>query len=99
MAKRAIYEVYAKVVDANGAYNTLSGYPKVFDSNSYEGDTDKALRRAKGEFSDTVGAMYKRDDRQIQTVLLLTARGKVVMCECIGDFPETQPEPEPEEAE
>ena len=35
---REIYEVYAKIVDANGTYNTLSGYPKVFDSKNYDGD-------------------------------------------------------------
>lgn len=93
---RAIYEVYAKVVDANGAYNTLSGYPKVFDSNSYSGDTDKALKRAKAEFHECIGAMFKRDDRQIQTVILMTARGQVVMCECIGSFP---PDEEPDEGE
>ena len=99
---RNIFEVYAKVVDANGAYNTLSGYPKVFDSNSYEGDVDKALRRAKAEYNETLGGMYKRDDRQIQTVLLLTARGQVVMQDVIGNFapdPEPEPEEEPEEPE
>ena len=41
--KREIYEVYAKVVDSTGAYNTLSGYPKVFDSHSYNDDIDKAF--------------------------------------------------------
>lgn len=66
---RAIYEVYAKVVDANGAYNTLSGYPKVFDSRNYDGDIAKTLKRATGEFHDTYGAMCKRDDRQVQTVI------------------------------
>ena len=35
MKKREIYEVYAKIVDANGAYNTLNGYPKAFDSRNY----------------------------------------------------------------
>ena len=44
--KRAIFEVYAKVVDANGTYNTLSGYPKAFDSRSYGGDIDKTLLQA-----------------------------------------------------
>ena len=65
--KRQIFEVYAKVVDANGAYSTLTGYPKTFDSRSYDGDIDKTLRRAMGEFSETYGAMCKRDDRQLQT--------------------------------
>ena len=76
--KRQIFEVYAKVVDANGAYNTLSGYPKTFDSHNYDDDIDKALKRAKGEFHDTIGAMCKRDDRQLQTVILMTADGFMV---------------------
>lgn len=47
--RRAIFEVYAKVVDANGSYNTLSGYPKVFDSRHYNNDIAKTLQRAQGE--------------------------------------------------
>ena len=75
---RQIYEVYAKVVDANGTYNTLTGYPKVFDSRNYDNDIDKTLKRATGEFSDTWSAMCKRDDRQLQTVILMTADGFVI---------------------
>ena len=89
--KRQIFEVYAKVVDANGAYNTLSNYPKVFDSRSYNDDVDKALLRARGEFHETIGAMCKRDDRQLQTVILMSADGFVIERECIGaiaDVPE-----------
>ena len=76
--RREIFEVYAKIVDANGAYNTLSGYPKTFDSRNYDGDIEKARRRAEGEFSETWGAMCKRDDRQVQVVLLLTCDGIVL---------------------
>ena len=96
--ERAIYEVYAKVVDANGAYNTLSGYPKVFDQRTYSGDIAKTLQRAKGEFHDTFGAMCKRDDRQLQTVVLMTAAGQVIDRQTIGAIaPDPDPEPEPEE--
>ena len=100
---RTIYEVYAKVVDANGAYNTLTGYPKTFDSRSYGGDTEKTLQRAKGEFHDTFGAMCKIDTRQLQTVILMTAAGQIIDRETIGKIaddpdPEPTPEPEPEEA-
>jgi hypothetical protein len=94
---RTIYEVYAKVVDANGAYNTLTGYPKVFDSKLYDDDADKTIRRARAEYYSTLEAMLKRDDRQIQTVILMTAKGQVVARETMGDFaPEPAPEPEPE---
>lgn len=73
--KRQIFIVNAMVVDANGTFNTLSGYPKTFDSRSYDNDIDKAQRRAEGEFSDVWGAMCKRDDRQQQTVTLSTSDG------------------------
>ena len=97
---RKIFEVYAKVVDATGAYNTLSGYPKAFDSHNYDDDIDKALLRAKGEYHDTLGAMCKRDDRQLQTVILMAADGLVIEKASIGriaDLPDPEPEIEPEE--
>lgn len=95
---RNIFEVYAKIIDANGAYNTLTGYPKVFDSRNYNNDLAKALQRAKGEFHETFGAMCKRDDRQMQMVLLMTATGQVIERQTIGDVPD-EPEPEPEQNE
>ena len=95
--ERNIFEVYAKVVDANGAYNTLSGYPKVFDSRQYNNDISKALQRAKGEFHETFGAMCKRDDRKMQMVILMTALGQVIERQYIGAVPpEPEPEPQPE---
>ena len=94
MIKRQIYEVYAKVVDANGAYNTLSGYPKVFDSHTYNDDPDKALMRATGEFATTWGTMCTREDRQLQTVMLMTAEGFVIDKKVIGQMGDL---PEPEE--
>jgi len=90
---RKIYEVYAKVVDANGSYNTLSGYPKTFDSRSYSGDTDKALKRAMGEYHETLGAMCKRDDRQLQTVILMGADGFVIEHTSMGAIAD-DPDPE-----
>ena len=82
--KRAIYEVYAKIVDANGAYNTLTGYPKKFDSKDYGNDLEKTLLRATGEFADTFGAFCKRDDRQLQTVILMSAEGQILDVKSIG---------------
>lgn len=88
--RREIYEVYAKVIDANGSYNTLSGYPKTFDSRSYNGDIEKTLRRAEGEFSDTWGAMCKRDDRQVQLVMLLSAEGMLLDMKRYGEIQEDE---------
>lgn len=84
--QRQIYEVYAKVVDGSGAYNTLSGYPKTFDSRTYDNDIDKALMRATGEFASTWGAMCLREDRQLQMVLLMTADGFVIDKKVIGQI-------------
>ena len=98
--ERNIFEVYAKVIDANGAYNTLSGYPKVFDSRTYDNDVNKALQRAKGEFHETFGAMCKRDDRKMQMVILMTALGQIIERQYIGAVPpepEQQPESESEQ--
>ena len=95
---RKIYEVTAKIVDANGVYNTLSGYPKTFDSKNYGNDVDKTLQRAEGELSETFGAMCKRDDRQLQMVILMSVDGFVVDKKCIGyvhDLPDPEPEIEP----
>lgn len=71
MIKREIYGVYANIVDANGTFNALSGYPKIFDSRNYDNDTDKAKRRAYSEWHDALGAMGKRDDRQLQLAYII----------------------------
>lgn len=89
--ERNIFLVDAQIVDANGTFNKLSGYPKLFDSRSYDNDVNKALLRARGEFYETVGAMCKRDDRQLQTAILMSADGFVIEREAIGaivDIPE-----------
>lgn len=98
--KRQIYVVDASVVDANGTYNKLSGYPKLFDSRSYSNDLAKTRRRAEGDAAEAYGAMCKVDSRQLQTVVLMTADGAVLDRKFIGgiaDLPD--PEPEPEEPE
>lgn len=95
---RQIFIVDAHIVDANGTFNYISGYPKRFDSNSYDGDIDKAQKRAEGDMSEQWGAFCKRDDRQMQTVTLMTADGFMIDHKSMGAYkdPEPQPEPEPE---
>ena len=56
--KREIYEVYAKVVDANGAYNTLSGYPKVFDSHQNNDDLEKVMEEWALAVQELTGFKY-----------------------------------------
>lgn len=89
----------AWIVDANGTFNILSGYPKKFDSRSYQDDEEKAQRRAEGEFSDTWGAFCKRDDRKKQTVTLETADGFQLDRKSSGDLVDPEPTPEPETEE
>lgn len=82
--QRQIVEVYAKIVDADGVYSTLEGYPKVFDSKLYDNDIDKTLLRANGEFSETYSTMCNRDDCQLQMVMLMSADGFIIDKKCIG---------------
>lgn len=96
---RNIFIVDAIIVDSNGTMNHLSGYPKPFDSNSYDGDVAKARKRADGDFSEVYGAMCKRDDRQIQTVTLTNIFGELLDRKSMGGFPEPAPTPTPDENE
>ena len=91
---RNIFTVSAYIVDANGTKNYLSGYPKDFDSRSYQDDVAKARKRADGDFSDVWGAFCKRDDRQIQTVTLTNIFGEQLGHKSMGKFPESEEEPE-----
>ena len=68
---REIYEVTAKIVDANGTFNTLSGFPKVFDSRSYEGDLEKTRQRAYGAYYTALGTMCSVDTRMVQECMII----------------------------
>ena len=83
---RQIFFVNAMIVDANGTFHVLDGYPKTFDSRGYSGDVDKARRRAEGDLSDCWGAMCKVDNRQIQTVTLSTVDGFLLEKKSNGKF-------------
>lgn len=85
---RNIYIVDAMIVDANGTFNHLDGYPKKFDSKSYGDDVDKTRRRAEGDFSEVWGAMCKVDTRMIQTVTLSTVDGFLIDHKTTGQFAE-----------
>lgn len=78
--RRQIFEVFARIVDANGAYHTMTDYPKTFDSRNYANDIDKALNRARSDAysvaSDFSGGAG--DTRQLQTVTITTADGTLV---------------------
>ncbi len=77
--QREIYEINAKIVDANGNFNALDGYPKKFDSHSYNDDIEKARQRAYGDWHDVLGTMCKRDDRQLQLAYILRVSDGIVI--------------------
>ena len=89
---RQIFIVDAHIVDANGTFNFIPGYPKTFDSKNYGGDTEKAQTRADGDMSEVWGAMCKVDTRMIQTVTMYTVDGGFLAMKTRGKFPEEEPE-------
>ena len=99
--KREIYVVNAFVVDANGTMNQYTGYPKSFDSRNYDHDIAKAMKRAKGEWHEVMGAFEKRDDRQLQFANMTElSTGMVLYYGVEGQIaPVVVPDPEPEEPE
>jgi len=83
---RNIFIVEAHIVDANGTFNYLSGYPKTFDSKNYSDDIEKTKRRAEGDMSETWGAMCKIDTRQVQVVTMTDVFGNQYGKRSCGDF-------------
>lgn len=80
-----------------GLFSVIGGYPKNFDSISYNDDTDAALRAAKAEYYSRLSANYSGSNSRIMsTVTLEQANGQMIMRDSIGSFPVIV-EPEPEE--
>ena len=75
---RRIFTVAGWIVDANGTYHLLDGYPKKFDSKNYGDDTDKTLQRAKGDFYDQISGMCKVDTRMLQTMVIMDENGAMM---------------------
>ena len=96
--QRQIFIVVAQVVDANGTWNMLDGYPAKFDSKSYDHDIDKTKSRASGELGKVWDAMCKADTRQLQSAFVMTADGFIVEGPKVrGQLaPVVIPDPEPE---
>lgn len=100
-------QVVISETNPQGLFSTVSGFPKQFDSRSYNateanpnGDSDAALRAAKAEYFSRLSANYAGSaSRVMATVTLETAQGRTIMSECIGAFPDMTPEPEPEPEE
>ena len=94
-------QVVTSQAHPEGLYSTVSGFPKTFDSRSYNasaenpnGDEEKALRMAKSEYLSQQSAFYASDNRAMWTVTLTRADGAQFMKDSQGAFPVITPEPE-----
>lgn len=97
--KRQIFKVDAQILDANGVFHVLDGFPVTFDSRTYAtvGDDgiEKAKLRARGKLYETAGTMCKNDTRQIQTVVLSAMNGLQIEAMSFGaieDVPDVEEE-------
>ena len=94
---REIFEVYAKIIDANGTYATLSGYPKTFDTRSYEGDYEKTRQRAYAAWHKALSDMGNVDTRQKQFAMIFRASDGLQIEK--AEYGEIPPDPDPEPPE
>lgn len=106
---RQIYTVDAKQVvpstaHPEGVYSSVPGYPKIFDSRSYNateenpnGDPERAYIVAKADFLAQQSALMVFDSARVMWAITLTrADGRQMMQESWGEFPDMTPTPEPE---
>ena len=90
---RKIFLVYACYVGANDGFSSVSGYPKVFDSNSYGGDTELTRKRAYADYWDCLGAMGKVDTRKVQEAMIIDVNSGIqIEVSVIGKLNTSEPE-------
>ena len=108
---RQIYTVDAKQVvpspaHPEGVYSSVSGYPKTFDSRSYNatednpnGDPERAFVVAKADFLAEFSALLVSDSPRVMWAITMTrADGRQMMQESWGAFPDMTPAPAEEAA-
>ena len=79
-------------------FSVISGFPQNFDSQSYNGDVEAALRAAKSAYFARLAANYGVNNRAMTTVTLMQANGQLILRDTEGRFPIVAPETsEPEE--
>lgn len=83
-----------------GMFSIISGFPKIYDSLSYNGDIEAALKAAKAEYYARLSANYAGSaTRVMATVTLEQANGQLILRDSTGTFPiivEPESEVEPE---
>ena len=103
---RQIYKVDANQVvpstaHPEGVYSSVPGYPKTFDSRSYNatednpnGDPERAYIVAKADFLSQQAALMVSDSTRVMWAITLTrADGRQMMQESWGAFPDMTPAP------
>ena len=93
--QRIILITYAFIVDANGTWNNLSGYPISRDSKNFNNDIDITLARANADNADAWSNISKNDTRQQGTVFTVDSSGFVVIPAktrgALAELPDTEP--------
>ena len=81
-------QVVTSQVNPQGILSVVSGYPKTFDSNSYDGDIELTMKKAKADYYNRLGIMYDdtNNARIIKTVTLENVKGETILHESIGGF-------------
>lgn len=89
-------QVVTSQSNPRGIISTVSGYPKNFDSRSYNDDVELTMKKAKADYFNRLGIMYDdtNANRIMQTVTLEAANGKQILHESIGGFTAEPEEPE-----
>lgn len=93
-------QVVTSEQNPQGLLSVYDGYPKTFDSMSYDGDIALTRRMANADYYNRLGIMYgdTNANRIMKTVTLENAKGELLLHDSIGDFiSPSAPEPEPEE--
>ena len=81
---RNIFIVDAFQVNTSGQFQHITDFPKPFNSDSYNGDVDKALKRATGAFAAQHSAFCNADNYKIAHVTLTDIAGNQLRHEVIG---------------
>lgn len=81
-------QVVTSEANPQGILSVVSGYPKTFDSTSYEDDIALTRRMANADYYNRLGIMYAdiNEARIMKTVTLENAKGELLLHESIGDF-------------
>lgn len=86
-------QVVTSQANPHGIISTVSGYPKTFDSTSYNGDIELTMKKAKADYYNRLGIMYDdtNNARIIKTVTLENVKGETILHESIGGFLSEEP--------